>query len=174
MNAKPESPIEESFLDEFRKHAFPDYVLHPQKEFITRVGLLRPDFVLPFGDYLMGFECDGSDYHDIFRDEVRDAILLGDGHLGTIYRFPGSTLAYAPELCISFIMQCDPELFPQRSHEVVRRKCEIADYRQTPIFHRRSARRSHAKREHWRYIYSQFVAMGLTGIDQYSPGPITI
>lgn len=170
MSNMTESHIEDAFLHEFRKHTYPAFLLTAQVEFQTRVGMLRPDFVTEFDGYLIAFECDGREFHEDFRDEVRDAILLGDNHVGTIYRFDGAPLYYAPEVCIQFIMKHDPELFPPRSHEVINNKVAIADYKRAPIFHRRSSKRPHVKREHWPFIYRRFVEGGFTGVDDYSPG----
>jgi hypothetical protein len=102
MTPVSDTPIEQLFAHEYRKHAREEYPLQAQVRFETRVGPLFPDFVTEFNGYLIAFECDGREFHNSFRDEVRDALLLGEGHVGTIYHFDGPPIFYSPELCVKF------------------------------------------------------------------------
>ena len=50
----------------------------------------------------------------MLRDELRDAILLGEKHFDTIYHFRGCDLIYYPYDCIWLMAKLDRELFSQR------------------------------------------------------------
>lgn len=50
------------------------------------------------------------------RDELRDAILLGEKHFDTVYHFGGCDLVYYPYDCIWLISVLDGDLFNQRAH----------------------------------------------------------
>ena len=168
-----ESPIEEIFHHEYCKFCKEEYELTAQKEFETRVGNLRPDFVTSFDGYLIAFECDGRDFHDEARDEIRDSILLGDEHVGTIYRFTGRLIANAPEMAIAIIAEYDPELFSERSIQVLKQKSSLSDFQISGLDHkRRSARRSYVKREFWRVLHRNALEQAITRIDDYETGEI--
>lgn len=164
-----ESKIEENFFDAFNKFSNEGIELQPQKKFETRVGQLRPDFVLSFDGYLIAFECDGSEFHDRFRDDVRDAILLGDNHIGTIYHISGSILTFSPDLAIKYISKLEPELFSERAIQILKQKEQISDFNGIPELEcrRYSSRRDYGKRQHWRYIHEQFIKQRLKDIDDY-------
>lgn len=109
-----DSPIEDIFAWYCTKYIRGDLALDTQVEFNTQHGQFRVDFVLADGDEKVAVECDGHDFHDAFHDEFRDAILLGEGHLGTIYHFRGCDLTYYPEDCIWLMSFLNSRLFSER------------------------------------------------------------
>ena len=98
-----ESPIESIFEEAFIKHSAAGVVLERQREFITQLGTFRVDFAIKQQGLLIGIECDGREFHDSFRDEIRDAVILGEGHLDTMYRFTGPVVYYAAPMALEYI-----------------------------------------------------------------------
>lgn len=146
-----ESIIEENFFHQFQKFCIDELHLKAQLKIETRVGQLRPDFVLSMDESLITFECDGDEFHERSRDDVRDAILLGDGHIHTIYHLGGPLLTFAPVLAIKYISKWEPELFSIRSKQILDQAASLADYRGIPDLEcrRYSSIRDHNKRQHW-------------------------
>jgi len=116
-----ESPIEATFASCCFKHLRPDVHIEAQAETSTKHGCFRIDFVLSLGDKRIAVECDGRDFHEPFRDEFRDAILLGEGHLETIYHFRGCDLVYYPDDCIWLMSALEPQLFSERGRHILGR-----------------------------------------------------
>lgn len=109
-----ESPLEDIFAYHCQKH-LQTVKFDSQLEFKTHHGAFRVDFILVAeNSKKVGVECDGRDFHEPFRDEFRDAILLGEGHLDTLYHFRGCDITYYPEDCIWLMSILDPELFSER------------------------------------------------------------
>jgi len=161
-----ESPIEDIFEHAFYKHALPDLQLERQREFVTQIGKFRVDFVLPFEGYLIGFECDGLEYHNIGDDEIRDAALLGEGHLGTMYHLPGRELWYEPGYAIEFIATRD-SLFPDRTLSVVRRQIETNSIQTSSYLRRWSRVSPMAPREFWICLYGHILEWNCDSIADY-------
>ncbi len=111
---KGESPIEDIFAWHSTKYISDEVTFDNQVWVNTEHGRFRIDFVLSDRKQGVAVECDGHDFHDAFRDEFRDAILLGEGHFETIYHFRGCDLTYYPEDCLWLISILDPDLFSER------------------------------------------------------------
>lgn len=109
-----ESPIEDAFAWHAVKHLSRDAVFDKQVDALTRWGLFRLDFVIRTGSRVIGVECDGRDYHDIWRDQMRDALILGAGVVDVVYRFPGSAIFHSPEACLYCLALCEPAAFDDR------------------------------------------------------------
>lgn len=109
-----ESPIEEIFAWNCAKYLVSRIVFDNQLEVNTKHGRFRIDFLLSDGNERVAVECDGHDFHDTFRDELRDAILLGEGNFETIYHFRGCDLTYYTEDCLWLMSILDPNLFSER------------------------------------------------------------
>ena len=109
-----DSPIEDAFAWECQKYLRNDICFESQVEIITKHGKFRVDFVLSTNDYKVAVECDGKDFHDAHRDEIRDAIILGEGHLGIIYHFRGCDLTWATTECVWLMSVIDPIIFSRR------------------------------------------------------------
>jgi len=109
-----DSPLEDEFALNFVKYAARLDAFEKQAVVETICGPFRIDFIARVDDYVVGIECDGKPYHDRYRDEWRDALLLGSGGVHTIYHFRGSDLAYHLEDCLFIMAQLDPCLFSDR------------------------------------------------------------
>jgi hypothetical protein len=111
---KLESPLEEMFIHKFEKYLAPDVAIFPQFEVPTIAGTFRLDFLLTIADKKIAFECDGKEFHNEFRDEFRDGLILGTGTIDAIYRFRGKDLHTFLDDCIYLIYHFDKELFNNR------------------------------------------------------------
>ena len=98
------------------KYLSSDVKVSKQVEVQTQHGQFRLDFVLYSINEKIAVECDGRDFHDVFRDEFRDAILLGEEHISTIYHFRGCDLTYHPDDCIWLMSFIDSGFFSKRGH----------------------------------------------------------
>jgi len=109
-----DSPIEDLFASACFAHLDAKVTIEPQCEVSSKHGLFFIDFVLMNENKRIGVECDGKDYHHFLRDELRDAILLGEGHLTTIYHFRGCDLVYHPGDCAWLMSLLDRNMFSER------------------------------------------------------------
>jgi hypothetical protein len=98
------------------KHLHSKVTAEKQKEIITQYGTFYLDFLLTFEDERIAVECSGNDSSEQFRDEFRDAIILGEGYCETIYHFRDNDLKYYSEDCIWLMSLLDPKLFSRRGH----------------------------------------------------------
>ncbi|WP_146186613.1 hypothetical protein [Pedobacter sp. HMWF019] len=85
-----------------------------QYEVQTIAGKFRVDFVVELNGHKIGFECDGKNYHDAFRDEWRDGLILHTEEIDTIYRFKGKDVYWLLDDCIYIIYKNDPFIFNNR------------------------------------------------------------
>lgn len=111
---KGQSPIEDIFTWHCMKYLSDEVTFANQVWVNTEHGRFRIDFVLSDRNQGVAVECDGHDFHDAFRDEIRDAILLGEGHFETIYHFRGCDLTYYTEDCLWLMSILDHDLFSER------------------------------------------------------------
>ena len=109
-----ESPLEERFIQKLEKYLSPHVTIHPQYKIATIAGKYRIDFVLMVENKKIAFECDGKDFHDEWKDEWRDALILGTGDINTIYRLKGCDIHTFLEDCIYLIYYFDKSLFNER------------------------------------------------------------
>jgi hypothetical protein len=116
---KTESPIEEIFAWECMKYLDNSVSLESQVEVNTEHGQFRIDFVMSHRGKGIAVECDGHDFHEGFRDEFRDAILLGEGHFETIYHFRGCDLTHRDKDCLWLISALDAYVFTERAHLIL-------------------------------------------------------
>jgi very-short-patch-repair endonuclease len=112
-----DSPIEDKFAYHATKYLLQDLQFHTQYEVITICGKFVVDFVAisPSGKKI-GIECDGKDFHNKARDEWRDAMIMGDDRLDSIYRLRGVDLTYFMNDVLYILSRCEPDLFSQRGH----------------------------------------------------------
>ncbi|HUX42727.1 MAG TPA: hypothetical protein VMV83_16285 [Rectinemataceae bacterium] len=115
-----ESPIEQDFFDVFRHYCSAGVTIHAQRWIKLPHSRFRPDFVLSTERGSVCIECDGKEYHDPARDELRDVLILGSGLVQGILRFPGWTLVHAPEDCVYTVSRYYPELFSEPGREAIR------------------------------------------------------
>lgn len=109
-----DSPLEDDFAYHLTKYLEPTIRLVPQFEVKTICGVFRIDFVAEGPMGLIGFECDGKQFHDDSRDEWRDAMILGSNGVEAIYRLRGTDLYYHIDDILYIVSRWNPELFSQR------------------------------------------------------------
>lgn len=109
-----ESPLEEQFAQSLEKYLSPSSEIYPQYEVQTILGKFRLDFMVALNGHKIGFECDGKEFHDPFRDEWRDALILNSKEIDTIYRFRGKDIFSFLDDCIYIIFMHDPIIFNER------------------------------------------------------------
>jgi hypothetical protein len=120
-----DSPIEDTFAYYAAKFLAPAVEVIPQVELPTPHGTFRVDF-LTTTERKVAFECDGAEFHDAFRDEFRDALLLGYGCVDVIYHLPGAVITYYPHDALRLISLWDPVLFRPREQGIVTQLCTPA------------------------------------------------
>jgi len=119
-NPPYDSPLEDVFAYHFDKYREPGADLYPQVQVNTICGPYWLDFAIKKGDVVIGIECDGKEYHDGWRDLWRDAMILGTGRVGAIYRFRGRDLNYHVNDCLYLLSQAEPKLFSPRGQTNLR------------------------------------------------------
>lgn len=114
-----ESPIAEKFEQAILLHLSPDFSIH--REFLcpTPWANFRIDIVLKNEEQTTGIECDGKEFHDDFRDETRDSIILGLGLVDTIWRFRGADINFAIHDALFVMSEVEPSVFTARGKEVL-------------------------------------------------------
>lgn len=75
---------------------------------------------------LIGIECDGKQFHIPTRDFYRDAMLLGEGHVDSIYRIRGKDIIYGETDPLLLISHMEPAIFS--SQAVKRFETELSNY----------------------------------------------
>lgn len=113
-NPPYESPIEQYLLTKLQGHLSHDVALSLQVPFATKCGAFRVDSVLTQDAKRVGIECDGKEFHDFNRDEWRDAILLGEGHVTSIVRFSGASIIGCPLGCLAAFGYWFPSMLSER------------------------------------------------------------
>jgi len=109
-----DSPIETIFAENCFKHLARNVNADKQVKILTKHGYFFLDFLLSTCDCKIGVECDGEQFHKGLHDELRDAIILGEGHVDTIYHFRGCDITYYPDDCVWLMSILDPKLFGER------------------------------------------------------------
>jgi len=97
-----------------------------QFTFVTSFGEFRFDFIISCNCRLIGIECDGKQFHIPTRDFYRDAMLLGDGHVDSIYRIRGKDIIYGDTDPLLLISHMEPAIFS--SQAVDRFEIELSNY----------------------------------------------
>ncbi len=85
----------------------------------TPWATFRIDLVAQTPTTRIGFECDGKDFHDPHRDEIRDSLILGQKCVDTIYRLPGDQVNFAVHDLLFLVSLYDPSLFTERGRKVL-------------------------------------------------------
>jgi hypothetical protein len=116
-----DSPLEELLFDQLSKQLPRGAPLENQVDVETICGPFRLDFMATVQNRRIGIECDGKEFHDQYRDEWRDAMILGDRRADEIIRFRGCDLTYHLEDCVFLLSKIQPLLFTERHALVVRR-----------------------------------------------------
>lgn len=114
-NPPYDSPLEDDFAYNIVKHFDKSIEIIPQYGVKTICGTFRIDFVAKGTSGLIGFECDGKEFHDQSRDEWRDAMIMGTNTITSIYRLRGADIYYRIEDILYIVSLWNPELFSSRS-----------------------------------------------------------
>jgi hypothetical protein len=120
---RPQSPLEELFLQGTQKYANLRFRVRSQLPAETPQGAFRLDVaLLTPSDRVLGFELDGQAYHEDERDLWRDAAILTAGHCEAIYRITGRDLVrYAPHVWY-LLSRLEPSIVAARAREVLARQ----------------------------------------------------
>lgn len=113
-NPPYESPLEDIFAYNAAKYLSASVSFKKQVEFKTICGTFRTDFVASTSIDSIAIECDGNKYHNKSRDEWRDAMILGEKELSTIFRLRGNDLIYRIEDCFFLLSRFLPSFFTAR------------------------------------------------------------
>ena len=184
-----ESYIERLMYDALTKAVKPTVEIVTQYHVGTSIGAFRLDMALVGDEKTIGVECDGKEHHpDIFRDEVRDAAILGQSDVFSIWRFTGKAIRFASPSCVHAVSQCEPEFFTDDA--IARLLLQLVRLAtggraldwypvllpprdMDPDVHLSitditvRTKDSHAGRQHWRWIARRLEAGGITSIDAY-------
>ncbi len=107
-----DSPIEDIFINTINKYLSSDVCIIPQYKVDVPMEF-RLDFIIKKFESCIGIECDGKEYHNYYKDQIRDALILDRSCVDTIFRFPGKAIYYSIYNCIYFIYDFFPDLFNQ-------------------------------------------------------------
>lgn len=111
-NPPYDSPIEDIFAHNYVKYSNEDGSMEAQVPVQTLCGRFILDFVLSTPDGTrIAVECDGQEFHEFCRDEWRDAMILGEGHVNAIYRIRGADLVHNIASVLYVMSVLDPLLF---------------------------------------------------------------
>lgn len=112
-----ESPLEEELEYGICKYSPDGTRIIRQYEVPTYRGTFRLDFVAKRKNRLIGFECDGRQYHDWRRDIFRDAVILNETNIEAIYRIEGPDIYYRLETALYILGNAVPLIFSERGME---------------------------------------------------------
>lgn len=120
------SPIEDYFAWDFVKCASSEVVATPQAVVPTAFGEYRLDFLYELGEKRIAVECDGKEYHNHYRDMLRDAAILATTEITRIYRFAGKDLHANCHNCLKVISLFDGDVFSERGLGIIDRHASPA------------------------------------------------
>lgn len=116
-----ESPAEHDFAGTVWKYLNQSTEFGKGCNFTTRFGqAFRTDFLLGREGHRIAVEIDGREHHkDRAQDELRDAILIADHHVKTLYRFAAAKTHHEPFDCAYLLMKYEPSFFTPRARDFV-------------------------------------------------------
>jgi len=111
-----DSPIEDTFLWEFKKVAADHVQLRRQHYCRTAAGAFKIDFVLSCirSGKKIGIECGGRDFHSEAKDSQRDAAIIATGVVDKIYRLRGRDIHFHIHDALHLLSRREPWLFSER------------------------------------------------------------
>ena len=113
MSDSSESVIEEILENPLYQAVNDRSAVVPQYWLETSLGKFRADFVVKSEQRSIAIECDGTQFHDADRDEIRDAAILSQTEIDTVYRIPGLLILDHHLDCIAIISLIEPDLFDE-------------------------------------------------------------
>jgi hypothetical protein len=122
-----ESPLEKDLEYGICKYSPHGTRIIRQYDVPTYRGTFRLDFVARRKDRLIGFECDGRQYHDWRRDIFRDAVILSETNIEAIYRIEGPDIYYRLETALYILGNHVPLMFSERGMENLSALSECRD-----------------------------------------------
>lgn len=114
------SPVEELFITSLEKYLAPGVAIYPQYSVSTPHGAFRLDFVLTLNHERIAVECAEAEVQDEWKDEWRDAVMLGTGRLKCVYRFRGKDIYSFIDDCIFMLYYYERKLFSSRYAQIYR------------------------------------------------------
>lgn len=106
---KIENNTEDWFYHEFQKRTSAKII--PQYEAPVKNSPYRLDFVIHGVNNLVGIEVDGSEYHDLKKDSVRDRRIINNySDINSIIRFEAHDVYFNAPLVTIFICNHFPDL----------------------------------------------------------------
>lgn len=118
--SKCESPIEREVAWVLPKRLKRETVIEQQAWLVGADGKnYRADFLIKREGRTIGIECDGKNYHDLDRDEARDAAILMAGDVHAIYRFRGQDIFYRLDDLFYLLWRYEPDFFSEHSAQIV-------------------------------------------------------
>ncbi len=111
-----ERPVEDELAWHLVKFLHPDAGIQYQVRHETPAGPFYTDFVVevPLGDAVRRVGIEVTDDLDPENVALRDALLVGGGHLDAVLRFDPSDLTYRLHDVLLFALRLRPELFGRR------------------------------------------------------------
>lgn len=120
IDKRCESPIEDWFWDGLQKYVSDDVTVLWQEPVDTICGSFRLDMLLLLpGGHSLGLEFDGKDHHDPYRDEWRDAMILGTGDVDSIVRLRGTDIKHCLAELLAILGNWYRDIFSSRGRFVL-------------------------------------------------------
>lgn len=109
-----DSPLEAHFAQCLPKYIEDSARFYKQYEVVTARGTFRLDFAVHCMKGIFGFECDGKEFHEYYRDMLRDSLILGSSEIISIHRISGSDIHKRLEDVLYAISEIEPDVFSER------------------------------------------------------------
>jgi hypothetical protein len=94
----------------------------------TIAGNFRIDFVISGKYHKIGIECDSKAFHVPIRDFYRDALILGEKALDSIYRIQAKDILYSISDVLFLLALLEPKIFTLQAQEQFRTELEAFFY----------------------------------------------
>jgi hypothetical protein len=114
-----DSPMEDELAWALVKRLGPQAKLTPQYDARTICGRYFIDFVVEIHGKRVGIECDGREFHNVWRDLWRDAMILGAATVDVIYRVRAADIYHRIDDVLFFVSLWDPDLFSEHQLKVL-------------------------------------------------------
>ncbi len=120
VNPDLESPIEKLFASKIEPLLLHDIELQHQVNIKTLCGTFRLDFMIVINQsQVIAIECDGENYHDSWRDQWRDTLILATKKINQIYRIRGTDIYKHRYDYLYSLFRFHPEIFTAESASII-------------------------------------------------------